>query len=226
MPYTTDTVKFFNDLALNNNRSWFQDNKPRYVSHVKAPADVLAASLANRLEMETHKTWIPKVFRIYRDVRFAKDKTPYKTRQGVSLSIAGRSADAPIGLFAAIDGHHITIGGGAFIWEKQELKAYRAWLMMDNNAAELQKAVDALVSKGFIISDPALKRLPREFDRDFAYPDLACRKGLRLWRELPATPEYLGDAYIDTVYADFKKMMQFIHILQTIKAPFALPDGL
>src|SRR6266513_861307 len=79
MPFTRETLQFLRDIAKHNDRAWFAANKDRYEEHVKAPAEQFAGEVATKLGMEPH------VMRIYRDTRFSKDKSPYKTNIGLGF---------------------------------------------------------------------------------------------------------------------------------------------
>lgn len=86
-----ETLRFLQDLSLNNNKEWFNANKDRYLA-AKASVDALAADLLNGLRGfdDTIGPMFPKdcTYRIYRDLRFSKDKTPYKTHLGIYINRA------------------------------------------------------------------------------------------------------------------------------------------
>ena len=90
MAYITDkTFRFLRDLERNNNREWFADNRERYENDLKRPLLLFIADFGSRLEkISGHMVADPRptggsLFRIHRDIRFSKDKTPYKTNAGV-----------------------------------------------------------------------------------------------------------------------------------------------
>src|SRR5262245_19253422 len=74
-----ETQAFLRDLAANNDRNWFQANKARYERAYKAPAEAFTAEIRPRIEALAGQPTGAKIFRIHRDVRFAKDKSPYNT---------------------------------------------------------------------------------------------------------------------------------------------------
>jgi uncharacterized protein (TIGR02453 family) len=97
-----DYFDFFKELKANNNREWFEDNKPRFRASVQEPLAAFVEAMAPRLKkVSKHFVADPRlnggsVFRIYKDVRFSKDKTPYKTHGGVQFRHAlGKDAHAP-----------------------------------------------------------------------------------------------------------------------------------
>jgi uncharacterized protein (TIGR02453 family) len=83
--FTNASFQFLEDLKANNNRDWFAENKPRYEAQLKDPALRLIEDFAPHLKkLSPHFMATPRsLFRIYRDTRFSKDKTPYKTATGI-----------------------------------------------------------------------------------------------------------------------------------------------
>ena len=85
--FPMECLQFFNDLRKNNNREWFQENKQNYTDYVLEPAKEFVLALGDKLKSiskeiiyDTRMSGIGSVLRIYRDIRFSKDKTPYNTR--------------------------------------------------------------------------------------------------------------------------------------------------
>src|SRR3954462_3466837 len=97
--FTPELFAFLRDLADNNDREWFTTNKARYVADVQEPALAFVEDVGMRLpEVSRHFVADPRptggsLFRIYRDVRFSKDKSPYKTNIGIQFRFTERSAD-------------------------------------------------------------------------------------------------------------------------------------
>jgi len=121
MSINHELFDFFSDLKENNNRVWFQDNKDRYEQHVKEPLLTFIASFAGRApEISTSIMAIPRItggslFRIYRDVRFSKDKTPYKTGAGIHFRHKrGKDVHAP-GYYLNLEPGEVFAGCG--IWK-------------------------------------------------------------------------------------------------------------
>ena len=101
-PITTALFDFLRDLRENNDREWFQANKGRYLAEVRDPMlDFIGAFAAPLAEISPHFVADPRpnggsLFRIYRDTRFSRDKTPYKTNAGAHFRhAAGKDAHAP-----------------------------------------------------------------------------------------------------------------------------------
>lgn len=168
-----DARAFLRDLAANNTREWFTENKARYEDQLKTPAlallDVLSADLG-KLSEEPVKT---KLFRPHRDVRFSKDKTPYHTHLHMLWSGGGMN------WFLGIAPDYISAGAGVFAFDKAMLPLWRE--LVDRDGHKMAPALAALQAKGARLGEPELKRVPAPFDKDHPHGDLLRRKGLHLW---------------------------------------------
>jgi uncharacterized protein (TIGR02453 family) len=168
---TPELFRFFRQLERNNEREWFQKNKKRYESVVRDPLLELVSDFAPRLhEISPHLVADPRpvggaLFRIYRDVRFSNDKTPYKTAAGVRFPHEDtKSVHAP-GFYLHLEPGSVFAGAG--VWRPE--------------AATLQKIRDEIVAdpKGFTrsisgkafkaqctLGGESLKRPPKGYDPD------------------------------------------------------------
>ncbi|KPJ82869.1 MAG: hypothetical protein AMS19_06395 [Gemmatimonas sp. SG8_23] len=163
------TFAFLKDLKANNDRAWFADNKHRYEDHVKAPALRLIEDFAPHLgKLSPHFMANPRsLFRIYRDTRFSKDKSPYKTAIGVHFRHdQSRDAHAP-GYYFHVAPGEVFLGCGIWHPDAKALRAIRDRITED--AAGWKRA-----SRGkrfrdtFELAGDSLKRAPKGFDPDHA----------------------------------------------------------
>ncbi len=129
--FTPETIRFFTQLSKNNNRDWFAKNKSRYEDVVLNPALELVTDMEAPLKkVSPHFLAIPKrsggsLMRIYRDTRFSKDKTPYKTNLGIHFRHEiGKDVHAP-GFYFHIDREQIFIGAGIWHPDSSTLKKIR-----------------------------------------------------------------------------------------------------
>ena len=130
-------VKFFKELSANNNREWFQDNKKRYEQDVKAPFEALTAdviSLMQKIDPEITVTPKECVFRIYRDVRFSKDKAPYKTHMAAAVGRGGRKDHSYPGVYYHVDHTGVSVAGGCWQPDKDRLYRIRTKIAADPKA--------------------------------------------------------------------------------------------
>jgi uncharacterized protein (TIGR02453 family) len=167
-----DYFRFFKELAANNNREWFEDMKPRFKNNVQAPLVAFVEAMAPRLK-KVSKYFVAdprlnggSVFRIYKDVRFSKDKTPYKTHGGVQFRHArGKDAHAP-GFYVHLGPGEVFFGGGVWTPPSPALVEIREAIRDDG--AAWRKAVNGAAFKkrfGGVRGDQ-LTRPPRGFDGD------------------------------------------------------------
>ena len=166
-----ETLKFLNDLKHNNNRDWFNENKPRYETQVLDVALNFIQSMHDPLlEFAPHFTAVPKrmggsLMRVYRDTRFAKDKTPYKTNIGIQFRHEqAKDVHAP-GYYLHIDPEQVFLGAGMWRPESSALAAIRE--RISNKQDEwLRVRDDKKFSKHFQLGGESLTRPPRGFDKE------------------------------------------------------------
>ncbi len=182
-----DSNAFFAELSQNNTKAWFDPRKEHYNTHIKKPAELFADLLAedfSRISGRGHK---PKVFRIYRDVRFSKDKTPLNAHLHILWEQVGDNPFAP-GFFFASSPSELAVAYGIIGLKGEALTRYRAFVDTWGDAL-----VAALAETGMEMSDwgpEPLKRVPQPYDADHPHADLLRRKSLLVhaplgqeWRE-------------------------------------------
>ena len=163
--------KFLSDLKKNNNREWFNDNKKRYEQDVKEPLLRFVEDFDERIEaVSPHFIADPRpvggsMFRIYRDVRFAKDKTPYKTNAGLHFRHeVGKNAHAP-GFYMYIEPGAAFAGGG--IWHPDSATLGKIRDAIDGHQPDWVAARDHPdVVRSHELGGDTLKRPPRGYDPD------------------------------------------------------------
>ena len=171
---------FLKELRDNNNREWFQENKARYEKHVKDPALRFIADFGPKLKkISPHFRADPRanggsLFRIYRDTRFSKDKTPYKTHTGIQFRHElGKSAHAP-GFYLHLQPGQVFAAVGSWHPESTVLRGVRESIAEDS--AAWRRAVGKRFSDVFELEGDSLKRPPRGFDPEHRHIDDLKRK--------------------------------------------------
>lgn len=200
--FSKATFDFLKDLKANNDREWFADNKPRYEEHVKAPALRLIEDFGPELaKVSSHFKATPRsLFRIYRDVRFSKDKRPYKTHAGVHFRHeAAKNAYAP-GFYLHLEPGEVFLGLG--IWHPQSaaLRMIREHIVEDP-AGWKRATRGKAFTEAFELTGDSLKRAPKAFDPEHPLIDDLKRKDFIGVRRLPQSfvtgadlPKELGRA--------------------------------
>jgi uncharacterized protein (TIGR02453 family) len=176
-------ARFFKALAKNQSRAWFAAHRDEYERGWLGPMKALLAAVRERLapRYRSEEIAAPKVFRIYRDVRFSKDKVPYKTHIGGYLGIDGTAAGpgGAAAIYFHVAADELFACAGQYMMDGEQLKRFRAAVVDGKRGKELAAIVKPLERAGFTIeSREQLQRVPRGFDPEHPQADLLRRKGL------------------------------------------------
>lgn len=199
----SDASAFYSELAQNNNRDWFNENKTRYETQLKKPAKLLLETIAPKLGAMLDQTVTTKLFRANRDVRFSKDKTPYSLHLHMMWSPQGNGTQ-PV-YFFGIAGEYVRTGAGLMSFDKDQQSAWRAWVS-EREGDALQTHLDAAAKAGATYGKPELKRVPSPFGSDHPRAELLRRKSLVLWQDHENTQSDLVGA-IEQNFALFEPVM-------------------
>lgn len=179
--FTAGTFKFLRDLKANNDREWFADNKQRYERFVKDPAISFILDFAPHLKkISPHFKADPRVnggslFRIYRDTRFGKDKSPYKTNTGLHFRHeAGKDAHAP-GFYLHIEPGQVFMGAGVWRPDSPTLRKIREGIVEDPKAWK-RAATGKRFTDTFDLEGSSLVKAPKGFDPDHPQIEALRRK--------------------------------------------------
>jgi uncharacterized protein (TIGR02453 family) len=215
---TKQTFNFLGELARNNEREWFQANKSRYDA-AKAEIHAFAAALIGQIsgfDTEVPADLDPKscVMRIYRDIRFSKDKTPYKNNFGIGISQKGKSFAGP-GYYVHVQPGKSFIAGGCWEPLPEQLKAIRQEI--DYNGADWHDVIgapDFVSSFGAPDEESALKVMPRGYPSD--HPDIRYLKlkNFTASRQLP-DKDLIGEQGLRNVADHLENLYPFMLFLRS-----------
>ncbi|MGB3717065.1 MAG: DUF2461 domain-containing protein, partial [Candidatus Promineifilaceae bacterium] len=178
--FPQEGLKFLAGLVENNDRDWFAENKQVYLDNIVDPAVAFVETMGGRLQFisphiqyDTRTNGQGSLMRIYRDVRFSKDKSPYKSWVGIRFwEGAGKKGDCP-GFFLWFEAAASGFYTGMYGFPKKLLKAYREAVVDDELGAELESAIAAVRTAGaYEIGGEHYKKVPRGFDPDHPRADL------------------------------------------------------
>src|SRR6202521_531516 len=172
--------RFFIGLELDNSKRYFEANRKTYEEAVKAPMVALLASLEDEVGPG-------KVFRPNRDVRFSKDKSPYKT------NIAGTAGMGGHGGYLSLDARGLTVAAGRYELSTEQLNKYRNKVAVDSTGAPLAAIVAKLEKAGYEIGGEALKRVPAGLPQDHPRARLLRHKILYIYKNFGLQP-WLGSS--------------------------------
>jgi uncharacterized protein (TIGR02453 family) len=204
--FTKDSFRFLTDLEKNNEREWFNANKKRYTEDLKAPFEQFIADLIEAMTPFFESLPIaPKdaIFRIYRDVRFSKDKSPYKTRVSALVNPGGRKEMTRPGLYIEISAKEIRIYSGLYMLDTQQLKNVRSHI--SHNLGEFAKLINNTKFKATFgeVRGEQNKRIPKEFEEDLKNQPLLANKQFYYFTTLP-TSAALKEGFIKEVVDTYK----------------------
>ena len=202
-------LKFFKSLALNNNREWFNEHKAEYRQSVVEPLAVFITEIAPRLNrISKHFNADPRpnggsMFRIYRDVRFSKDKSPYKLHAACQFRHKiGKDAHAP-GFYVHLSPDEVIFGGGIWLPPNTVLNKIRDTIV--DNPQEWQriktgKPINKLCGG---VQGDGLKRPPKGYDPEHQHLEDLKRKSFFAMRH--EKPAFIFEKnFVDEVEASFK----------------------
>ncbi len=214
-----ELLTFMGELAEHNEREWFNTNKPRYEAEVKEPALAFIADFADDLHgVSEHFLAVPKtqggsLFRIFRDTRFSKDKTPYKTNTGMNFrhQQASRDVHAP-GFYLHLAPGDCGAGAGMWMPPTPALRSIRDAIVADPERWSDTRAELASSGLQFMRDDASLKRVPRGYDADHVHGDDLRRKTLAVFRPLldstVTAPEFANE--LAQTYRDAAPLVEFL----------------
>lgn len=191
--FADERAKFFKALAKKNERAWFMAHKEEFEVGWNAPMKLLLTDVRDAIDSAYPHCDLgqPRVFRIFRDVRFSKDKVPYKTHLGAFLPLERRgkkTTDLPMALYFHVGATETFGAAGHYMMEPESLARFRSAVADDARGKELMKLLASLAKKGFEAdSHDSLKRVPKGYPPDHPRADMLRRKGLTVsFPDLPA----------------------------------------
>lgn len=214
--FSEDFMQFLKDLAANNNRDWFHANKKRYESSVKQPFEHFVEEMIRQLQDSGTSIDIqPKdaIFRIYRDIRFSKDKTPYKTSASALISPKGRKDISAPGIYLELTPEHIRVYGGMYKPDKDQLMKIRKHIAKQHERFKKLIEDDDFVKYFSEIRGEKNKIIPKELKDAASHQPLIYNKQFYFFGEL--SPQEVTNPKLPELIMRFyhagRPMMDFLH---------------
>ncbi len=201
--FPKEGIAFLKELKLNNNRNWFNANKKIYTESLLIPAQSFVMDLGERLSevfddirYDTKATGNGSIMRIYKDIRFSKDKTPYRTRLGIIFwEGTGKKMQHP-GFHIGISDDMTVIQGGMYHFSKEILPKYRNAVASEESGCRLEEILMDLKNAGYEIGRTYYKKIPKGFDTNHKRANLLLHNGLyaeytKIPRKLISSPDLI-----------------------------------
>jgi uncharacterized protein (TIGR02453 family) len=204
-----DFLQFLRELSTNNNRDWFNNNKKRYEDNVKKPFEAFIEVMIDEMQKLDRNILItPKdaIFRIYRDTRFSKDKTPYKTQMSAIVSRGGRKNKSTPGLYIQFSDEDARVYSGAYELDKNALQNVREAIASDLNGFNVLINDRKFKNKFGKIQGEKNKRLPKEFQEVALKQPLIANKQFYYFAKFE--PELIFDPNLPKIMMDHFKVAQ------------------
>ncbi|MBU1010807.1 MAG: DUF2461 domain-containing protein [Bacteroidetes bacterium] len=217
---TKEVLQFLEALAQNNNREWFEKNRNRYESARNEAIDLAEKIIGNlALTNPGYGSLDPRkcIFRIYRDVRFSQDKSPYKTHIGMFFNAGGKTA-VRSGYYVHIEPGKSFIGGGVYGPPAPELKALRQEIYF--HSAEFRAIIDNTQFRAVFgdLMEEKLSRPPKGFPADFNEIELLKYKHYVVGHDLNDV-QVSDPGLVDRIMHTFNTMRAFNEFLNRALEP-------
>lgn len=191
--FTKETLNLLKKLKKNNNRDWFNENKPHYIENVKEPFEVFIGDLIDAMNPYFEDLAItPKdaIFRIYRDVRFSKDKTPYKTKVSAIISPGGRKDKIIPGIYLEISPDDMRVYSGLYQLDSKQLFNVRSHISHNMDEFNTLITNSKFVKTFMEIKGEKNKRILKDFEDDAIAQPLLYNKQFYFYTSWPAETIY------------------------------------
>jgi len=216
--FSPKAISFFRQLEKNNERDWFAKHKEVFDNYVRAPMVELVGLMGEEFRRFA-VDYVPEkperaIYRIYRDTRFSKDKTPYKTHIAAQFQHRRLPKNRGAGFYFEITNDHVGIASGMYLPDPEQLLAVRG--VLANHGEEFTRlcADKALVKLYGELQGESLARVPKAFDAASPAADLLRRKQWYFYRELPAACA-LGPKLYEEVMRRFRQSLPIVDFLNT-----------
>ncbi len=209
--YPKETLPFLKSIQKNNNKEWFEAHKDDYTQFILEPSRAFVEEMGEHLQaLVPTINAIPKInqslFRIYRDTRFSKDKTPIKSRIGIIFWQGKHIRMQSSCFYLQFSPKELLVASGIRTFDSDLLAAYRDYIKVDKHREALHTILEKLQSSGYIIEAPHLKRLPRGFEKDMSLEYLARMKAVAVY--YTAKPSLISDKkLIDELYRHYETFL-------------------
>jgi len=209
--FSAGTLEFMRDLAEHNDRSWFAENRERYERDLLGPEREFVDAIGEAFSaVDPRVQAVPaidrSIFRINRDTRFSRDKSPYKDYSDLFFWIGADRKSAP-GYFMRIVPEAVWIGCGQHSLGPEQLARLRAAIVAPASGVEFERLLGDLAADGYEFAEPSLARVPAGFSKDAPRAELlrlTAVHAVRVYSPPPA--EFFGPAFVDWSMEHFARV--------------------
>ena len=206
-------VKFYMELTQHNDKAWFAEHKIQFETDVMVPARDFVAALGFRLQeivpgIIADPRTDRSIFRIYRDVRFSRDKSPFNPQLALWWWQGSRSRMENSGFYFQLKPPNLMLGVGIYMFPDDLMEDYRRAVIHPRHGAALQQAIQQVHQRGdYTIGGQYYKKVPRGYD--FAHPNanLLLHNGLYTGLEIPVPDLFYTPEVVNFCFNRFTEML-------------------
>ena len=204
--FTSETFQFFDDLAENNYKEWFEEHRSVYENELLNPLKALVTALSpamfnidSQFELRPHRV----LSRIYRDTRFSKDKTPYKTHLWMSFFIPVKEWFNCPGYFIELSSEGYFLGMGMYQPNKKTLESLRDRISYERD--DFERETTKILDLGFEIGGDTYKRIQKN-DLPEYFQQWMQRKAIYVFKKKPLGKEVFSADFVNVLQKDFESL--------------------
>jgi uncharacterized protein (TIGR02453 family) len=218
--FPKEGIRFLAELEKNNNREWFLQNKTRYKESVEAPAKDFVVVMTRKIRPLIGGAVKGKIFRVHRDVRFSKDKTPYNPLIKIAFApenkVGKKGCSSPM-YFFRLNQDTLALGTGVYEFnDSRSLENYRKQVADDENGPKLARILKKFRQNGLWINEPHYKRVPAGFEKTHPLETLLRHKGLYAFIEAPVPSQLATGKAVDFCLKKYKDLSPLYNWLNSL----------
>ena len=221
--FNKEGIKFLDDLSNNNSKEWFELNRHIWQKTIQEPNISFIEDMGETLQiLVPNIKFAPKVsaslFKIYRDIRFSKDKTPMKSKIGLLFWQGSGHRMQSSSFYMHYSKNLYFIASGIRNFKAPLLKVYREYLLNEQNRESLHFILEDLKQKGYLIPEEKFKRVPKIFIGDESYLYLTKFNCMFAYNEFEINSTFFKEEFLDNVfkqYDDMKDIQSWVYEMTT-----------
>ncbi|WP_024953684.1 TIGR02453 family protein [Sulfurospirillum arcachonense] len=212
-------IEFLKELEVNNTKAWFENHRSIWEKEILLPNTNFVQEMGETLQILVPTIHFkPKVsgslFRIYRDVRFSKDKTPMKSKIGLLFWQGQAHRMQSSSFYMHYDKQSYFVASGIRNFKPPLLKTYREYIKNKNKRESLHVILEELKTKGYLLPELKYKRVPQGFDKDAEHIYLSRFGAMFAYQEFMIDDVFFKDEIVDKVfkiYEDMSELQQWVY---------------
>ncbi len=210
--FSPETVSFFLQLGQNNNKAWFDDHRSVYDDAVLGPSRAFVEAMGTRLAtiapgVHADPRINRSIFRINRDMRFSKDKSPYKTYFSLIFWEGQGPKLACSSFYFHVEPPTLLLGAGIYIFPDEILHAYRRAVIDPVQGPALNQAVQTVQEAGYTLDGKRYKRVPRDYPSDHERAELLLYNGLTTGYDTVIPDSFYSLELVDYCFEHYRAML-------------------